>query len=354
MNILIDIIHPAHVHFFRHAIDELQNRGHNVAVTARQKDVTIELLANFGIPFTVLSKVGKGRTGLLKELILRDMRLWKFCRDFRPDVLTGISGVFVAHVGTLLRRPSIIWDDTEHQKLAHIITWPFATAIHNPDSYWLPRGKKQHFYPGCHDLAYLHPKRFMPSADVVEQVGINPEEKFCIIRFVSWGAHHDVGQHGFAEDKKLQFIKTIAEYARPYITSEGPLPVQFAEYQLKIPVHQFHHVLAFASLCVAEGATVASESAVLGTPSIYINTLKAGCLDMFAEYGLLRQTTDTDRALELSLALLKDEKAKEKSQTAREKFLADKIDVTDYIVETVERAGAATQSGASQSAKERA
>jgi len=352
MNILIDIIHPAHVHFFRHAISEFEKRGHNVAVTARQKDVTIELLENFGIPFTVLSKVGKGRIGLLAELIARDIRLWKFCRRFQPDVLTGISGVFVAHVGTLLRRPSIVWDDTEHQKLAHIITWPFAAQIQHPDCYLKPAGKKEHLYPGCHDLAYLHPKRFIPSADVVRQVGINPEEKFCIIRFVSWGAHHDVGQHGFAEDKKLQFIKTIAEYARPYITSEGPLPVQFAEYQLKIPVHQFHHVLAFASLCVAEGATVASESAVLGTPSIYINTLKAGCLDMFEKYGLLRQTTDTDRALEMSLAWLKDENVKEECRAGREKFLADKIDVTDYIVETVERAGAVTKSSDSQPLKE--
>ena len=339
MNILIDLIHPAHVHFFRHAIGELEKRGHKVAVTARQKDVTVELLANFGIPFTVLSKVGKGRTGLLKELILRDIRLWKFCRDFRPDVLTGISGVFISHVGALLRKPSVVWDDTEHQKLAHMITWPFATAIYNPDSYSKPCSKKQHFYPGCHDLAYPHPKRFTPSADIARQVGIDPDQKYCIIRFVSWGAHHDVGQHGFAEEKKLRFVESIAEYARPYITSEGSLGAQLAEYQLKVPVHQLHHVLAFASLCVAEGATVATEAAVLGTPSIYINTLKAGCIDMFEKYGLLRQTTDTDQALALGLAQLKDENTKAKRQAAREKFLADKIDVTDFIVKTLELYG---------------
>jgi len=352
MNIVIDIIHPAHVHFFRHAISELQKRGHNVAVTARQKDVTIELLQNLGIPFTVLSKVGKGRVGLAWELITRDIRLWKFCRRFKPDVLTGISGMFVAHVGTLLRKPSIVWDDSEHQKLAHTITWPFATEIHNPDSYYTPPGKKQHFYPGCHDLAYLHPNRFTPSAEIVKELGINPDQRYCIIRFVSWGAHHDVGQHGFAENKKLHFINAITEYARPYITSEGVLPPELAEYQLRIPVHQFHHVLAFASLCVTEGATVASEAAVLGTPAVYVNTLKAGCIDMFAEYGLLKQTTDTQQALDLSLAYLKDEQTKEKCQAARRKFLADKIDVTDYIVKTIEHAADVSKGTTSQSGKE--
>ena len=352
MNILIDIIHPAHVHFFRHAIGELQKRGDNVAVTARQKDVTTELLENFGIPYTVLSKVGTGRVGLLAELITRDIKLWKFCRRFRPDVLTGISGMFVAHVGTLLRKPSIVWDDTEHQKLAHMITWPLATAIHNPDCYLKTQKKKQRFYAGVHELAYLHPSRFKPDIELVKSLGIDPRQKYCIIRFVSWGAHHDVGQHGFAEDKKLQFIRAIAEYARPYITSEGPLPPELKAYQLKIPVHQFHHVLAFASLCVAEGATVASEAAVLGVPTIYVNTLKLGYTNMLEEYGLLNQTTDTDRALELSLGQLKDEYPGQKCRAARQKFLADKIDVTDYIVETVERAGAVTKGSDSQPLKE--
>ncbi|GAH92444.1 unnamed protein product, partial [marine sediment metagenome] len=62
--------------------------------------------------------------------------------------------------------------------------------------------------------------------------------------------------------------------------------------------------------------------------------------DMFEQYGLLRQTTDTDRALELSLAWLKDKNAKEECRAGREKFLADKIDVTDYIIKTIEQAAA--------------
>lgn len=352
MNILIDIIHPAHVHFFRHAISEFEKRGHKVAVTARQKDVTIELLANLGIPFTVLSRVGAGMGGLLWELVTRDIKLWKFCRSFRPDVLTGISGVFIAHVGALLRRPSIVWDDTEHQTLAHMITWPVATEVHSPDCYLKTQKKKQKLYAGVHELAYLHPNRFKPDIELVKSLGIDPQQKYCIIRFVSWGAHHDVGQHGLADEKKLRFVESIAEYARPYITSEGTLPGELEPYRLNIPVHQMHHVLACASLCVTEGATVASEAAVLGVPTIYINTLKLGYTNMLEEYGLLNQTTDTDRALELGLAQLKDENAGQKCRASRQKFLAEKIDVTGYIVETVERAGAVTKGSDSQPLKE--
>lgn len=338
MRILIEITHPAHVHFFRNAIAELQKNGHSVAVTTRQKDVTIALLENFAIPHTVLSKTGSGTVALLSEMVLRDTRLWRFCRKFKPDVLAAISGVFAAHAGFLLRKPVIVWDDTEHQKFSHMITCPFVKTVYSPDCYMKSLGKKQRFYPGCHELAYLHPNRFTPDAEIVKELGINPTEKYCIIRLVKWGAHHDVGQHGFAADQKLNFIKQISQYAKPYITSEGELPQELENYRLKIPVHQIHHVMAFASLCVGEGATVMSESAVLGVPAVYINTLKLGYINMHEQYGLVKQTTDTDQALQYCIDLLSDPETKEKCAAARKKLLADKIDVTDFIVDAIEKA----------------
>jgi uncharacterized protein len=340
MKILFDIIHPAHVHFFRNAISLLQQKGHEVAVTARTKDVTIELLDQYQIPHTCLSQTGKGRLALLGELIIRDFRLFNFCRKFKPDVLTGISGMFASHIGFVLRRPSVVWDDTEHQHLAHRITWPVATVICNPNCYRRPTGSKHELYNGFHELAYLHPNRFTPDPEQVRSLGIDPESRYCIIRLVSWGAHHDVGQYGITQGKQLELIKQISKYAKPYITSEGQLPKELQEYQLKIPAHKFHHVLAFSSLCITEGATVASEAAVLGIPAIYVNTLKVGYVDMLeADYGIIKQSLDIDEITELSINSLKDNKVIEKCRAAREKLLKDKIDMTDYIVETVERFG---------------
>jgi len=273
----------------------------------------------------------------LSEMLIRDARLWNFCRRFKPDILTAISGVFVAHVGFLIGKPVVVWDDTEIAAMSHRITYPFVTAVYSPDCFYKDFGEKHHFYPGCHELAYLHSNRFTADAEVVKRVGINPVERYCIIRFVSWQAHHDVGQYGFADEQKLQFVKEIARYARPYISSEAGLPKELTSYRLDIPVHQIHHVLAFATLCVGEGATMASESAVLGVPVVYVNTLKLGYINMLEEYGLIKQTADTQQALRQSIDWLCDAGAKEKCTAARERLLADKIDVTNYIVETLER-----------------
>jgi len=339
VKILVDVIHPAHVHFFRYAIEIWRSHGHTVAVTAREKDVTVALLGELGIEHVVLSRVGRGRGGLLAELIRRDWRLWRFCRRFRPDVLTGISGVFAAHVGFLMRRPSVVWDDTEHQHLAHKITWPFATAVHSPASYLLPPVRKQRLYAGCHELAYLHPNRFRPDPEAVRALGIDPEEAFALLRLVGWGAHHDVGQHGLAEEAKLDFVRAVEAHARPYITSEAPLPAALEPYRLTIPVHRFHDVLAFARLCVAEGATVASEAALLGVPAVYVNTLRAGTLNRLERAGLVRQPADSDEALRMALEWLMDAEAPARCRERRDALLAREIDVTDYIVETIESYG---------------
>ena len=337
MKILIDIGHPAHVHFFKNAICAWQQNGHEIAITALQKDIATGLLENYNLDHTVLSKAGRNKLSLGFELITRDIKLLKFCRRFKPDVLTGISGNFIAHVGKLTGTPSVIWDDTEHQRLSHRITWPFATCIHSPDCYLNPAIKKQKLYAGFHELAYLRPGYFSPDKELVNSLGINPDEKYCIVRMVSWQAHHDVGQSGFDSDRMAEFLDELSKHARPYLSVEGDCPESLKGYQLSVPVHQIHHVMAFASLCIGEGATMISESAVLGVPAVYINTLKLGYIDMLEDYGLVKQTTDTDHALRYGLGFLTEPNAREKYRSIKQKLLDDKIDVTKYLVETIEK-----------------
>jgi len=337
MKILIDIGHPAHVHFFKNAIGIWQKQGHEIAITARQKDIAIKLLKNYNLDHVVLSKAGTNKLSLGFELITRDIKLLNFCRKFKPDVLTGISGNFISHVGKLIGKPSVIWDDTEHQRLSHKITWPFATCIYSPDCYLRPSIKKQKLYAGFHELAYLSPKYFSPDKELVESFGIDPDEKYCVVRMVSWQAHHDVGQSGFDSDKMAEFLDRLSEHARPYLSVEGNCPDSLKRYQLSMSVHQVHHVMAFACLCIGEGATMISESAVLGVPAVYINTLKLGYINMLEDCGLVKQTTDTDLALQYGIDFLTEPNAFEKYQAIRQKLLNNKIDVTGYIVETIEK-----------------
>ena len=56
MKILIDICHPGHVHFYKNFFWEMQNRGHNIIVTSREKEVTSSLLDHYKIKHQIISQ----------------------------------------------------------------------------------------------------------------------------------------------------------------------------------------------------------------------------------------------------------------------------------------------------------
>ena len=48
LRIAVDITHPAHFHFFKNSIQAWQDRGHDVLILSRDKDLTLQLLDETG------------------------------------------------------------------------------------------------------------------------------------------------------------------------------------------------------------------------------------------------------------------------------------------------------------------
>lgn len=337
MRVLVDIGHPAHVHFFKNTIWNLEKKGHQVMVVSRDKDVVIELLNAYGIPHTVLSKVKPGKSNLLEEWFIREFKTFKITKQFDPDVLVGILSPPIAHIAWMQHKKSIIFNDTEHALIAQKLSYPFCDIICTPSCYNKDAGKKQIRYSGYHELAYLHPFYFTPRPEVLKDLGVEMGEPFTILRFVSWGAHHDVGHHGI--QNKIALVQELERFGKVFITSEGPLDNEFEKYRIRVPPEKIHNLLYYATLYVGEGATMAVESAILGTPSIYISTL-AGTMGNFSElerkYGLLFNYSDSESALAKTIELLKDPELKKTWSLKRAALLRDKINVTEFMVKLIE------------------
>src|SRR3989338_5450299 len=135
MNILIDILHPAHVHFFRFFIQKMEHDGHKILVTTRNKDITLNLLNEYNIPYSQISVVRTGLWGMFIELIQRVRAMSKLVKKFKPDILMGEHGTTIAIVGKLHSIPSLVYWDTEAAKLVNSITYPLATVVYTPTSY---------------------------------------------------------------------------------------------------------------------------------------------------------------------------------------------------------------------------
>lgn len=346
MRVLVDILHPAHVHVFGAVARELEARGHDVRFTLREKEFAKELLDERGLAYHVLSKQRQG-AGLAGEFLSRSARLWGVIAEFRPHFLAGIMGPSITAVGRVRRvlardRARIaVFYDTEIAKLSNGVVYPLADYVCTPDCYQLPVHGNHITYPGYHELAYLHPNRFRPDPGVVRKAGIDPASRYFVIRFVSYQSSHDFGTVGLRDEQKIRLVRGLAEQGRVYVSSEGPLPPELEQHRLRINVSDIHHVIAHARMLAGESATMASEAAVLGVPAIYISPLGRGYTDEEERrYQLVRNFTGPrfrDDWVSAAVALARDENEPARAAAARARLLAEKVDVTDWIAAFFER-----------------
>ena len=343
MRILIDISHPAHVHFFKNVIRMLSEREHLVKLASRDKDITLSLLNLMGFTHTPLSSAPKRKTfaAFSKEMIVHCSRLYKLAKSFKPDVMMQIAGTFITPVGRLIQCPTAAFYDTEFAMLSNAISYPLATCVCTPDCYEGQIRGKHIRYPGYHELAYLHPDVFKPNPNILAKNNLKKNEKFFIVRFVGWAAVHDYKEEGFDLKHKLALVDMLSNYGKVLISSEAPLPDTINKYRSTIPFDQIHDIMAYASLVIGESATMASEAAVLGVPAIFISTTPRGYTnEQDTRYGLVKnfKPCQQDDCLEVAKTIASRSRdcLNQEYQARRKKLLSQKINVSNWMKEFVE------------------
>lgn len=339
MKIMFGLCHPKDVHFWKYIINNLKDNGHEVCILAWDKDLTKYLLDVYGFKYELIGKSYKNLFGKIFDLVRSDLKVYKIARNFKPDILIH-GGPYLAHVSRVIKKPYIYFTDTEFSTIGQRITYPFSDAICTPSCFGKDIKSNKHIkVDGYFELAYLHPNYFKPNLSILKELGLSKNDKYIIIRFVAWGATHDIGQHGFTDKEK--FVKSLEKYGRVFITSENKLNDNLEKYRLSVRPEKIHDLLYFATMYIGEGATMACEAAILGTPSIYINTLRLGYLDELEEkFGLVYNFSDPingqNQALEKALELLEVDTLKEKWQEKRKRMLEGKIDVTKFYTNFIE------------------
>jgi hypothetical protein len=337
LRILFDIVHPADVHLFRATWGELAAAGDEVVITSRHKDVTVRVLDELGVPHEPISAHGGSVAGLGLELVRRDLALVATARRRVPDVFVANNSPCATHAAFVLRRPSVVFEDTEIHRLNHLLYYPFVTEVHSPASYRKRLGRKHHLYRGYHALAYLHPKRFTPDADVVRRCGVDPTAPYIVVRLVDWRALHDVGMHGIGAARWMPIVDALARRGRIIVSAEGPLPPEMQGLAWSGPASAMHHLLAFASGIIGESATMCAEAAMLGVPAVLVDALGRGYTDeLETRYGLcFRFPPERTEAAAHKLETLLTETTRVRA--ARAKLLADSIELVEYQLEIIRR-----------------
>lgn len=328
MRILFDIGHPGHVHLFKNVARLLIKDGAEVLFTAREKEFEIDLLKAEGFRYKSFGKHYKSLVGKVWGLLKFDVKMLLAGLRFKPDLFVSHGSIYAAHASFLLRKKHLSLEDSGNMEQI-VLYRPFTQAILTPDVLPEDLGPKQIRYKGYHEIAYLHPDYFTPNPEVYAWLGLAEGEKYAIVRFVSWNATHDAGHKGLSNEDKIRLVRKLSKQMRVFITSEKELPDELKPYQIKIAPDKIHHALNFASIVVSEGATIASEAGVLGTPTIYINSISRSYCQDEEKYGLVYNTSESKKVFSLVDDILRQDR-----QSFRDKsklLLAAKVNVTQFL-----------------------
>lgn len=331
MNIFFNISHPAHVHFFKHTMTALMESGHQVVIGARNKEFTVDLLQRAGFEHQVLTSKGSGFLGLVLELAKQQFLVGRIVRRHKIDMLLQIGGIFNAPVSWLMRRPALAVSDTENDRWGNQISFNMSRHLLVPSCFDHGAGgewRKQIHYPGYHELAYLAPRFLKKPVQVEDKI---------LVRFVGWGAGHDIGETSLSDSQKVELVRLLQKSGQVFISSEGPLPAEIADLECTFHPADIHDFMQTCKLLVGESATMASECAVLGIPALFIsNTGRGYTTEQDEKYDLIRhyrinQWTDI-------MATLEDWTCRDLQpewQAKRQTMLADKIDVTAWLLDVI-------------------
>ncbi|HPV56580.1 MAG TPA: hypothetical protein PKW61_05580, partial [Tenuifilaceae bacterium] len=260
--------------------------------------------------------------------------------SFNPDIFLSHGSIYAAHAAFLMRKPHISLEDTYNFEQIRLYK-PFTKYILTADYDHPLKSDKVIRYAGYHELAYLHPQRFTPDASIYHELGVTADEKYLILRFVSWNASHDIGHSGISYENKIRVVKDFSRYARVFISSEGILPDELESYRIPIKPHRIHDAMAFASLVFGESATMVSEASCLGIPGIYLdNSGRLYTKEQEEKYDQCFNYTESLADQELAIAkgieLLKQSDLRNVWLKKRDRMLGDKIDVTAFFVWFIE------------------
>ncbi|AFL95034.1 hypothetical protein CL1_0829 [Thermococcus cleftensis] len=333
---------PAQFHFYRNIARELKERGNEVKLLFRKYGEIGDLLRELGYNATIFSYRANSKYGKILALPFDVIRAYKYLKDFKPDVVTGF-GVYDAYTSLLLKSGCVVFNDSEPRvnPLSYSVQFklfmPFVDVLLTPESFRDDLGRKHLKIASYKEMAYLHPNYYSPRDDILDELGVSKGEDYVLLRFNAFDAVHDAGIRGFTREDKVRLVKELEKHATVFISAEGKVPREIEGNVLKVPKSRIHDVIYYAKLLVTDTQTMATEGALLGTPTIRSNKFvgpndMGNFIELEERFGLMFNIRNPEKAIQKALELVQVENLKKEWQKKRKKLLEEKIDITSFMV----------------------
>jgi len=306
MRVWVDFTNTAHVLVLRPLVQALEQRGHEVELTARPLSHTVELLEDWGHPFTVLGRYGgSSRAGKARAAADRVRRMLAFGRGRRFDWALAHGSTDLPPAARVLRIPNTTMFDYEWATLQHSVNCRLADRVLVPDAIpaqrlarYGARGGKLVRYRGLKEEYYLD--GFAPDPGLLGELGADPAKTLVVVRTAPAYALYLGGSEPALMPRLLARLDAAPDVETIVLTrtaqqADGLRALGLQRLIIPPRAVDGRSLVALADVLVSAGGTMNREAAVLGTPvwSMFEGPL-GGVDEQLVREGRLRLLTDPD------------------------------------------------------------
>lgn len=302
--IWIDLDNSPHVPFFRPIIDELEQRGCKVFLTARDAFQVRELVDSCHLPARMIGHHnGKSKIMKVFGLFYRAFQMKPMIKAEKPDIAVSHGSRTLMLLAAVLKIPSIIILDYEYVLQLPFVnpSWIMVPEIVPDNAFKINKVIK---YPGIKEDVYV--PRFKPDDRIRNALGIAENELLVTIRPPATEAHYHNPQSEKLFKVVIEFLSNndnVRIVVLPRNEKQtGVINKLWPEYcnngKIIIPDHVLDglNLMWYSDLVVSGGGTMNREAAALGVPVYSIFRGKIGAVDNYlAKNGrliLLEQEED--------------------------------------------------------------
>ena len=298
--IWIDLDNSPHVPFFMPIIRELQNRGYDVTLTARDCFQVCGLMEMNDIPYKRIGRhFGKNRLMKVAGMALRAVELLPSAMKERPALALSHGSRSQLLAAALLKIPSVVIDDYEYSEFCRWLvhpSWFIVPEVISGDNLKKYTGDRIVKYPGIKEDVYV--PDFRPRAAFMSELGIDGEGLLVTVRPPATEAHYHTAESETLFEAAMNFLGSRPEVTMVVLPRNGrqadairrAWPEWLRSGKIVIPerVVDGLNLIWHSDFVVSGGGTMNRESAALGVPAYSIFRGKIGAVDRFlAENGRL-------------------------------------------------------------------
>ena len=336
MKVLIDIGHPATIHLFKNLAKKLIKDKHQVLFTIREKDISLELINYYKLPYISFGKSYNGIFNKVLGIPVFCLKLIRVLRNFKPDLVLNSTTVYPPLVCKLFRVPLVSLHNTDADPFVKILSL-FNPIFLTPLNFNKKLGKNHFRINSYNELAFLHPDCFSgDDLKIYEILKIPINTNYILLRFVSSDASDDLSVSGLNNDEKIKVVHRLSKYGKVFISSEIDLPNELDSMHLEKKYNTSGYMQSIenkAILFFGESGAMAAESSLLGTPSIYVSNKRLSFLDEIEHnYQLVFTISDYKLALKKAEEILSDSRSKDIWTKNRKIMLNDKINLNKFLI----------------------